>query len=137
MRNITAPRTVSFEEALRNLASRLTGVPASTLPRTQEGIVQFMAENLPPAIDVDGLAEAVTAEVIARLGKDAAEVLTQMDTDTAETTEDAPNLTADGTKTTEATEAPPVLKTALRKPQEPQSVTKPNLLTNRKDDKNG
>ena len=73
MRNITAPRTVSFEEALRNLASRLTGVPASTLPRTQEGIVQFMAENLPPAIDVDGLAEAVTAEVIARLGKDAAE----------------------------------------------------------------
>lgn len=104
MRNITAPRTVSFEEALRNLASRLTGVPASALPRTQEGVVQFMAENLPPAIDVDGLAEAVTAEVIARLGKDAAEVLAQMDTDTAETTEDAPNLTADGTKATEATE---------------------------------
>ena len=104
MRNITAPRTVSFEEALRNLASRLTGVPASTLSRTQEGVVQFMAENLPPAIDVDGLAEAVTAEVIARLGKDAAEVLAQMDTDTAETTEDAPNLTADGTKATEATE---------------------------------
>ena len=88
MRNITAPRTVSFEEALRNLASRLTGVPTSTLPRTQEGVVQFMAENLPPAIDVDGLAEAVTAEVIARLGKDAAEVLAQMDTGTAETTED-------------------------------------------------
>ena len=104
MRNITAPRTVSFEEALRNLASRLTGVPASTLPRTQEGVVQFMAENLPPAIDVDGLAESVTAEVIARLGKDAAEVLAQMDTDTAEPTEDAPNLTADGTKATEATE---------------------------------
>lgn len=93
MRNITAPRTVSFEEALRNLASRLTGVPASTLPRTQEGVVQFMAENLPPAIDVDGLAEAVTTEVIARLGKS-----------TAETTEDAPNLTTDGTKATEATE---------------------------------
>lgn len=103
MRNITAPRTVSFEEALRNLASRLTGVPASTLPRTREGIVQFMAENLPPAIDVDGLAEAVTAEVIARLGKDAAEVLAQMNTGTAETTEDAPNLTADGTKAAEAT----------------------------------
>lgn len=104
MRNITAPRTVSFEEALRNLASRLTGVSASSLPRTQEGVVQFMAENLPPAIDVDGLAEAVTAEVIARLGKDAAKVLAQMDTGTAETTEDAPNLTADGTKATEATE---------------------------------
>ena len=93
MRNITTPRTVSFEEALRNLASRLTGVPASTLPRTQEGVVQFMAENLPPAIDVDGLAEAVTAEVIARLGES-----------TAETTEDAPNLTADGAKAAEATE---------------------------------
>lgn len=93
MRNITTPRTVSFEEALRNLASRLTGVPASTLPRTQEGVVQFMAENLPPAIDADGLAEAVTTEVIARLGKS-----------TAETTEDAPNLTTDGTKATEATE---------------------------------
>lgn len=104
MRNITAPRTVSFEEALRNLASRLTGVPASTLPRTQEGVVQFMAENLPPAIDVDGLAEAVTVEVIARLGKDATEVLAQMDTGTAETTEDAPNLTADGAKAAEATE---------------------------------
>lgn len=104
MRNITAPRTVSFEEALRNLASRLTGVSASSLPRTQEGVVQFMAENLPPAIDVDGLAEAVTAEVIARLGKDAAEVLAQMDTGTAETTEDAPNLTADGAKAAEVTE---------------------------------
>ena len=100
MRNITAPRTVSFEEALRNLASRLTGVPASTLPRTQEGVVQFMAENLPPAIDVDGLAEAVTAEVVARLGKDAAETTE----DAAETTEDAPNLTADGTKAAEAAE---------------------------------
>ena len=65
--------------------------------------MQFMAENLPPAIDVDGLAEAVTAEVIARLGKDAAEVLAQMNTGTAETTEDAPNLTADGTKAAEAT----------------------------------
>lgn len=107
MRNITAPRTVSFEEALRNLASRLTGVPASTLPRTQEGVVQFMAENLPPAIDVDGLAEAVTAEVIARLGKDAAETTkdaAETTEDAAETTEDVPNLTADGTKATEATE---------------------------------
>lgn len=91
MRNITAPRTVSFEEALRNLASRLTGVPVSSLPRTQEGVVQFMAENLPP-VDVDGLAEAVTNEVLARLGKYP-----------AETTEDAPNLTADGTNTAEAT----------------------------------
>ena len=82
MRNITNPRTVSFEEALRNLASRLTGVPASTLPRTQEGVVQFMADNLPSAVDTDSLAEAITAEVIARLSNN--------------TTKDAPILTADG-----------------------------------------
>lgn len=60
-----------------------------------------------------------------------------MDTGTAETTEDAPNLTADGAKVAEATEDTTGTQTALRKPQEPQSVTKPNLLTNRKDDKNG
>lgn len=41
--------------------------------------------------------------MIARLGKDAAEVLARMNTGTAETTEDAPNLTADGTKAAEAT----------------------------------
>ena len=82
MRNITAPRTVSFEEALRNLASRLTGVPASALPRTQEGVVQFMAENIPT---VDEMAEAITKEVLARLAKDG-----------TENAEDAPVLPADG-----------------------------------------
>lgn len=106
MRNITAPRTVSFEEALRNLASRLTGVPASALPRTQEGVVQFMAENLPP-VDVDGLAEAVTQEVLARLGK--------LPDETAETTEDAPNLTADGTNAAEVTEDTPDTKSGSQK----------------------
>jgi hypothetical protein len=64
MQNITKPRTVSFEEGLRNLASRLTGVAVADLPRTQEAIVQFMAENVP---SVDDLAEAVTKEVMARL----------------------------------------------------------------------
>lgn len=101
MRNITAPRTVSFEEALRNLASRLTGVPVSSLPRTQEGVVQFMAENLPP-VDVCGLAEAVTKEVLARLGKLPDETAVVVKS-TAETTEDAPNLTADGANTAEVT----------------------------------
>jgi hypothetical protein len=64
MQNITKPRTVSFEEALRNLASRLTGVAVADLPRTQETIVQFMAEHVP---SVDDLAEAVTKEVMTRL----------------------------------------------------------------------
>lgn len=69
-KNIVAPRTVSFEEALRNLASRLTGRPASQLPRTQEAIVQYMAENLPaPAAGagVKELEEAITQEVLARI----------------------------------------------------------------------
>lgn len=48
MNYIKSPRTVSFEDALRNLASRLTGVPVSELPRTQEGVVQYLAETLPP-----------------------------------------------------------------------------------------
>ena len=64
MRNVTRPSTVSFEDALRNLASRLTGQPTSALPRTQEAIVQYMAENIP---DADEMAEAITQEVLARL----------------------------------------------------------------------
>ena len=63
-KNIVKPKSVSFEDALRNLASRLTGRPTAELPRTQEGIVQFMAENVPT---LDEMAEAVTQEVLARL----------------------------------------------------------------------
>ena len=80
-KNVVTPKSVSFEDALRNLASRLTGQPAAKLPRTQEGVVQFMAENIPTAdelaeaitqealaqLDVNKLAEAVTQEVTARL----------------------------------------------------------------------
>lgn len=73
-KNIVAPRTVSFEEALRNLASRLTGRPAADLPRTQEAIVQYMAENIPVpsagSVNVDALGEAVTQEVMARIKLD-------------------------------------------------------------------
>lgn len=63
-KNVVTPKSVSFEDALRNLASRLTGRPAAELPRTQEGIVQFMAENVPTP---DEMAEAITQEVLARL----------------------------------------------------------------------
>lgn len=73
-KNIVKPRTVSFEEALRNLASRLTGRPAADLPRTQEAIVQYMAENIPApsagSVNVDALGEAVTQEVMARIKLD-------------------------------------------------------------------
>jgi len=72
MEKIVKPiKAISFEAALRNLASRLTGTPVAELPRTQEAIVQYMAENVPtPAtggVNVDELAEAVTQEVVARL----------------------------------------------------------------------
>ena len=71
MRNITTPaKAVSFEDALRNLAAKLTGAPAASLPRTQEGVVQYMAERIP---SVDELAEAVTKEVMARLSPAASE----------------------------------------------------------------
>lgn len=63
-KNIVKPKSVSFEDALRNLASRLTGRPTAELPRTQEGIVQFMAENVPT---MDELEEAIAQDVMARL----------------------------------------------------------------------
>lgn len=90
MEKIVKPiKALSFEEALRNLASRLTGTPVAELPRTQEAIVQYMAENinLPgasmqvtnenvtiqgiPGPDVDKMCEAITQEVMARLDMDA------------------------------------------------------------------
>lgn len=93
MRNMTTPaRAVSFEDALRNLASKLTGKPASALPRTQEGVVQYMAERIP---SVDELAEAVTCEVLARMGASTAN-----DAPTAGT--DAPELSGTGTDTQES-----------------------------------
>ena len=72
-KNIVTPCTVSFEEALRNLASRVTGTPVAKLPRSQEAIVQYMAEHIPApspgSLDQNELAEAVTQEVMARLAK--------------------------------------------------------------------
>lgn len=71
MQNITTPKkAVSFEDALRNLAARLTGTPVSALPRTQEGVVQYMADNIPT---VDELAEDIAVEVMARLAATATE----------------------------------------------------------------
>ena len=99
-KNVITPKSVSFEDALRNLASRLTGQPVAKLPRTQEGIVQFMAENVP---SLDELAEAITMEVFARLGKTEAEnpgsVVQQEDPDkAAQEAHDAPG-TSGGTST--------------------------------------
>ena len=99
-KNVVTPKSVSFEDALRNLASRLTGQPVAKLPRTQEGIVQFMAENVP---SFDEMAEAITMEVFARLVKTEAEnpgsVVQQEDPDkAAQEAHDAPG-TSGGTST--------------------------------------
>lgn len=102
MRNITTPtKAVSFEDALRNLAARLTGTPAASLPRTQEGVVQYMAERIP---SVDDLAEAVTREVLARISDPAEEA--QADEEVVE------ELQA----TEEAVEEPKAAKGRKRKP---------------------
>ena len=99
-KNVVTPKSVSFEDALRNLASRLTGQPAAKLRRTQEGTVQSMAENVP---SFDEMAEAITMEVFARLVKTEAEnpgsVVQQEDPDkAAQEAHDAPG-TSGGTST--------------------------------------
>ena len=60
MRNINPPRVVSLEDALRNLAARLTGQPVAELPQSQEGIVQYLAENLP---SIDALIQAAVERI--------------------------------------------------------------------------
>lgn len=65
MRNIITPaKAVSFEDALRNLAAKLTGAPAASLPRTQEAVVQYIADNIS---SVQELTEAIVQEVMERL----------------------------------------------------------------------
>lgn len=105
MRNITTPvKAVSFEDALRNLAAKLTGKPAASLPRTQEGVVQYMAENIP---SVDELAGAITQEVTARIAASApAQESSELSAEGAEET---------GTKEPkEASEEPPEPKTGTQ-----------------------
>lgn len=108
MRNITTPtKAVSFEDALRNLAAKLTGTPVASLPRTQEGVVQYMAERIP---SVDDLAEAVTKEVMARLSPAASEE-DQEDQDTAPEEPQEPQDTAP------EEQASPEAETPVEKPQ--------------------
>lgn len=73
MRNLTTPtKAVSFEDALRNLAAKLTGKPAASLPRTQEAVVQFIADNIS---SVKELTEAMAAELAARLTQELEEAI--------------------------------------------------------------
>ena len=133
MEKIVKPiKAISFEAALRNLACRLTGTPVAELPRTQEAIVQYMAENVPtPAtggVNVDELAEAVTQEVMARLKLDElgeavtkevlARITESMGANLAVT--EPPAAAQDGVEGAGGTSTPPAAET----PQEaPQTVT--------------
>lgn len=73
MRNITTPtKAVSFEDALRNLAAKLTGKPAASLPRTQEAVVQFIADNIS---SVKELTDAMAVELAPRLTQELAEAI--------------------------------------------------------------
>lgn len=75
MRNITTPtKAVSFEDALRNLAAKLTGKPAASLPRTQEAVVQFMADNIS---SMKELTDAMARELAVRLTQELAEAIVQ------------------------------------------------------------
>lgn len=136
-KNVVKPRTVSFEEALRNLASRLTGRPAADLPRTQEAIVQYMAENIPVpsagSVNVDALGEAVTQEVMARIKLDelAEAVTKEVMARLAES--DGANLAAtepaeaaqDGAEDAGGTSTPPAAETPQEGPQEATEAPKP------------
>lgn len=114
MKNVTTPRAVSFEDALRNLASKLTGTPVKELPRTQEAVVQYMAEHVP---SVDEMAEAVTQEVIARLAQI---------TPAGETDEEQPGgePVADG-EPASAEDGAAAASTTPEQPQEPAAEEQP------------
>lgn len=115
MEKIVKPiKAISFEAALRNLASRLTGTPVAELPRTQEAIVQYMAENVPtPAtggVNVDELAEAVTKEVLARITE-------SMGANLAVT--EPPAAAQDGVEGAGGTSTPPAAETPQEAPKTP------------------
>lgn len=116
MEKIVKPiKAISFEAALRNLASRLTGTPVAELPRTQEAIVQYMAENVPApstgGVNVDELVEAVTQEVMARITESVGANLAATE---------PPAAAQDGAEGAGGTSTPPATET----PQEaPQTVT--------------
>lgn len=113
MRNITTPtKAVSFEDALRNLAAKLTGTPAASLPRTQEGVVQYMAERIP---SVDDLAEAVTKEVMARTSAPAPAEEPQEPQEPQEDQDAAPEEQASPEAETPAEEPQAAPKTRKRK----------------------
>ena len=108
MRNITTPaKAVSFEDALRNLAAKLTGKPAASLPRTQEAVVQYIADNIS---SVKELTDALAKELAIRLTQEVMDRLAPAGTEAAQ---DGPADEPEGNDTTGTKEAP---KGRKRKP---------------------
>ena len=121
MEKIVKPiKAISFEAALRNLASRLTGTPVAELPRTQEAIVQYMAENVPTpstgGVNVDELVEAFTQEVMARITE-------SMGANLAAT--EPPAAAQDGAEGAGGTSTPPAAETPQEAPQTATEAPKP------------
>ena len=137
MEKIVKPiKAISFEAALRNLASRLTGTPVAELPRTQEAIVQYMADNInlpgaptqgTPGLDVDKVCEAITQEVMARLKLDElgeavtkevlARITESMGANLAVT--EPPAAAQDGVEGAGGTSTPPAAETPQEAPKTP------------------
>ena len=59
---------------MRNLAAKLTGKPAASLPRTQEAVVQYIADNIS---SVKELTDALAKELAIRLTQELAEAIVQ------------------------------------------------------------
>lgn len=116
MRNITTPaKAVSFEDALRNLAAKLTGKPAASLPRTQEAVVQYIADNIS---SVKELTDALAKELAIRLTQELAgaivqEVMDRLAPAGTGAAQDGPEDEPEGNDTTGTKEAP---KGRKRKP---------------------
>ena len=120
MRNITTPaKAVSFEDALRNLAAKLTGKPAASLPRTQEAVVQYIADNISSVKELtDALAKELAKELAIRLTQELAEAIVQEVMDRLApagtgAAQDGPEDEPEGDDTTGTKEAP---KGRKRKP---------------------
>ena len=75
MENTTTPaKAVFVGAALKNRAARLPGNPAASLPRTQEAVVQYIADNI---ASVKELTDALAKELAIRLTQELAEAIVQ------------------------------------------------------------
>ena len=70
MQNVVKPRTVSFEDALRNLAAKLTGHPLSALPITQEVLARLAADASAPEDTLDIVDGHISEKCLEKMTKE-------------------------------------------------------------------